>query len=77
MRAMTTISVETDRIVPRSIRKERILCARRVSSATLTGSRRNIRRFIYHIRLGIVLIRRQSFTTVSATEKGIGTPVPS
>src|SRR5262244_1344539 len=46
IRAITTISVETERIIPRSIRKERSLWARIVSSATLTGSRNNTRRFI-------------------------------
>src|SRR6266705_492974 len=46
IRAITTISVETERIIPSSIKKERILCARSVSSATLTGSRSNTRRFI-------------------------------
>src|SRR5258708_1075572 len=34
---MTTISVETERMMPRSIRKERILWARRVSRATPIG----------------------------------------
>src|SRR6267143_6782694 len=36
---MTTTNVDTERIMPRSIRKERILCARSVSSATFIGSR--------------------------------------
>src|SRR5262245_34910381 len=46
IRAITTISVETERIIPSSIRKERILYERSVSSATQTGSRSNTRRFI-------------------------------
>src|SRR5215469_2750856 len=45
MRAMTTMRVDTERMIPRSIRKERILWARRVSIATLTGSRNSTLRF--------------------------------
>ena len=37
--ATTMISVETDSTIPSSIRNERILCARSVSSATPIGSR--------------------------------------
>src|SRR6267143_5367657 len=43
---MTTISVETERMMPSSIRKERILCARSVSKATLIGSRSGTRRLM-------------------------------
>src|SRR6267143_5073529 len=43
---MTTIKVDTERMMPSSIRKERILCARSVSSATLIGSRSGTRRLM-------------------------------
>src|ERR1700681_2531666 len=46
IRATTMISVETDSTIPSSIRKERILCARSVSSATKNGSRNWIRVFM-------------------------------
>src|ERR1700722_17348002 len=46
MRATTTINVATDRMIPSNMRKERILCARSVSRATPTGSRRGTRRFM-------------------------------
>ena len=39
--------VDTESTMPSSIRKERILCARSVSSATKKGSRKWIRVFIY------------------------------
>ena len=42
---ITTINVETDRMMPSNIRKERILCWRNVSSATPTGSRNKTPRF--------------------------------
>ena len=38
--ATTMISVETESTIPSSIRNERILCVRSVSSATPIGSRR-------------------------------------
>ena len=44
--ATTMISVETESTIPSSIRNERILCARSVSSATPIGSRNGTRRFI-------------------------------
>src|SRR3977135_3352040 len=43
---MTTIKVDTERMMLSSIRKERILCARSVSSATLIGSRSGTRRLM-------------------------------
>ncbi len=51
---MTTMRVETDRMMPRSIRKERILCTRRVSSATLIGSRSMTRRFMREFPLSLL-----------------------
>src|SRR5215472_8671980 len=42
---ITTMRVETERMMPSSIRKERILCCRNVSSATPTGSRSSTPRF--------------------------------
>src|SRR5260370_5678681 len=54
MRAMTTMRVETDRMMPKSIRKERILWLRKVSSATPIGSRSNSRRFMREVPLSVV-----------------------
>src|SRR6516165_9162035 len=42
---MTTMSVETERMMPSRVRKERILCACSVSNATPIGSRSCTRRF--------------------------------
>src|SRR5260370_15225943 len=56
---MTTIRVETDRMMPRSIKKERILWARRVSSATPIGSRNNSRRFMRAFPLSLLRADRE------------------
>src|SRR5215469_6534889 len=45
IKEITTISVETERMMPSSIRNERILCWRMVSSAMPTGSRNSTPRF--------------------------------
>src|SRR4051812_19383100 len=44
MKATTTINAATDRMIPNSVRNDRILCARNVPRATKMGSRKELPR---------------------------------